>query len=213
MVRIPKIIHIIWIGKIEFPYKNNLNSYKKNNPKWKIIFWDNKNIPDIFNRKSYQKMNSYASKVDILRLEILYNYGGIYVDADSKCLKSLDILLDELTCFGMTGNNGNIANGTLGCMQKHSAFKELVFGLDSHIEKLSKLKLNKKKGIRIFNVAGTGYITRILRKYDDFIQIDKGCKKGNRRYIGTFEDKKVLKNGYIVHFNKKTWKKKKRIIL
>jgi len=213
MIKIPKSIHIIWIGERKFPYKSYFDSYKKKNPLWNITLWNNNNIPKILNKKNYKKMNSYAAKVDILRLEILYRYGGVYVDADSKCLKPLDNLFNGLTCFGMTGNNGNVANGTLGCTRKHIAFKELVYNLDKHIEKLSKLRLNRKYGISIFNVAGTGYITKILNKYADFTQIDKGCKKGNRKFIGTYSDEEVIKNGYILHLNKKTWNKKKRIIL
>ena len=209
MIKIPKIIHIIWIGHKEFPYTNYLQTYKKLNPTWKIKFWTNENIPKLLNEKAFNKMNSWAAKTDILRLEILYKYGGIYVDADSKCLKPLDSLIDNMTCFGMTGNHGNVANGTIGCTKNHEAFKDLVYNLDKHLQYLRTLKLNKKYGISIFNVAGTGYITKILSKYTDFIQIDKGLKKNTRKLIGTFKDKQVIENGYIVHKNAKSWKSKK----
>lgn len=209
MVKIPKIIHIIWIGPRQFPYSNYLKTYKILNPTWKIKFWHNDNMPKLINDKVFRKANSWALRADILRLELLYKYGGLYVDADSKCLKPLDSLIDNMTCFGMTGNHGNVANGTIGCTKNHEAFKELIYNLNKHLQYLRTLKLNKKYGISIFNVAGTGYITKILRKYNDFIQIDKGCKKGTRNLIGTFKDKKVIENGYIIHKNAKSWKAKR----
>jgi mannosyltransferase OCH1-like enzyme len=209
MIKIPKIIHIIWIGSKRFPYSRWKLTYERLNPTWEIKFWTNGKIPKLINQKAFIKANSWAAKADILRLELLYKYGGIYIDADSKCLKSLDSLIDNMTCFGMTGNHGNVANGTIGCTKNHQAFKELVYNLDKHLKYLKTLDVNKKYGISIFNIAGTGYITKILRKYPDFIQIDKGLKKKTRKLIGTFKDKEVLKSGYIVHKNAKSWKTKK----
>lgn len=213
MIKIPKIIHVIWIGPNHFPYKKNLESYKKLNKGWKINFITNDKIPKIINKSVYRKLNSWAAKVDLLRLEVLYKHGGLYVDADSTCLKPLAPLLNDLTLFGMTGNHGNVANGTIGCTKNHPALKELVFGVNTRISNLSKLKINKKIGISIYNVVGTGYITRILRRYSDFYQIDKGCKKGNRKLIGTIKDVDIIQTGYILHKNDRTWRRTKRIKL
>lgn len=209
MNKIPKIIHIIWIGPNKYPYSKYLDTYKNKNPEWIIKFWNNKNIPELINKFVYNKMTSYAAKADIIRLELLYKYGGLYVDADSKCLRNLNNLISGQTCLGMTGNKGNVANGTLACTKGHKAFKELVYGLESHIKYLATLKINEKMGISIFNVAGTGYITKILRKYPDFYQVDKGLKKGTRKLIGTFKDPDVVSNGYIIHKNAESWKSNK----
>ena len=39
------------------------------------------------NRDIYEKETDYACKADILRYEILYQYGGVYIDADIVLLK------------------------------------------------------------------------------------------------------------------------------
>ncbi|HNA61859.1 MAG TPA: glycosyltransferase, partial [Rhabdochlamydiaceae bacterium] len=40
----------------------------------------------------YKKSDNYAEKSDLLRYEILYQEGGIYVDHDVKCFQSFDSL-------------------------------------------------------------------------------------------------------------------------
>jgi len=207
MIMIPKLIHFIWIGDkaLSKHKKRNIKTYKLLNPEWKIKLWTNDNLPKIINTYTYNKVSSWAAKADILRLEILYKYGGLYTDIDSVCLKSLDELINNMTCFGMTGNHGNIANGTLGCIKKHKAFRILIENLDKHTLILEKKYNYKKKKISIFSIAGTRYITPILRKAKDFNQIDFGKKKGTRQFICTkFE--KDLSLCYIKHEIDLSWK-------
>ena len=42
------------------------------------------------NKEIYDSERNYGAKVDILRYEIIYNKGGIYIDADSIALKPFD---------------------------------------------------------------------------------------------------------------------------
>ncbi len=205
-IKIPKIIHFIWIGDkvLSDNKKKNIESYRSLNPLWEIKLWKNNNLPEIINKYTYKRVSSWAAKADILRLEILYKYGGLYTDIDSICLKPLDPLINNLTCFGMTGNHGNVANGTLGCLKKHSAFKDLVSNLDRNTVKLER----EFKRLNIFKIAGTKYITPRLRNCSDFKQIDIGKKKGSRKFIcSQFE--KDLSNCYIYHENDQSWKAKK----
>jgi hypothetical protein len=46
----------------------------------------------MFNRQKFDEAWNYALKADIARYEIIYRYGGVYVDADCACLRPLDIL-------------------------------------------------------------------------------------------------------------------------
>lgn len=108
---IPKILHQIWIGnftqnpRIVVGLESCEKIFKANN--WTYYFWDihrikkdpflSKFTDKIFNRavddNEYRKLIKYS---DILRLLILYRYGGLYIDADTICLKSFDDLLSEL---------------------------------------------------------------------------------------------------------------------
>lgn len=209
MILIPKIIHFIWIGDkpLSKHKKNNIKTYKRLNPEWEIKLWTNNNLPEIINKYTYNKVSSWAAKADVLRLEILYRYGGIYTDIDSKCLKPLNMLINNMRCFGMTGNHGNVANGTLGCIKKHKVFKKIVYGLDKHTLNLEQKYKEGKCKINIFSIAGTRYISPILRKDKDFRQIDYSKKKRTRRYICTHFEKN-LSQCYIYHELDLSWKGK-----
>ncbi len=147
-LKIPKVIHMIWIGPDECPYEESIDSYKRNNPDWEVRIWGNGTVSkfDIYNKWVYEKMTSWAGKADVLRLEILYNHGGLYVDMDSRCLKPLDSLVDGLVCFGMQGNSGGVGNGILGCIPRHPAFEKIVYGLEEHVKNYLKQKRILKKG-------------------------------------------------------------------
>lgn len=94
---IPKIIHYCWFGKAEksIEIKRCLNSLKKLD--FEIKEWNEDNYDISKNRfalKSYQD-KKWAFVSDYVRLDVLYNYGGIYVDTDVKILKSIsDQILD-----------------------------------------------------------------------------------------------------------------------
>ena len=76
--------------------------------------------------------NNFGEKSDILRLEILYQMGGIYVDMDFECLQNMDNLLQMIDNYntninlilGMS-NTGfcETNNAFIACKQKHSFLK------------------------------------------------------------------------------------------
>jgi len=73
--RIPKIVHLIWIGKKQRP--NTLTSWTinfvKSYPNWKVKIWDDNDIEklNLLNIKYYNKIPAMCGKADIARYEIL----------------------------------------------------------------------------------------------------------------------------------------------
>ncbi len=99
---IPKIIHQIWLGS-ELPdrYKRLCETWKAKHPAWQHILWTDKEAAALTmsNRSLYESMKNYGAKADILRYEILYQYGGLYVDTDFECLKPFDQLHHRFDFF------------------------------------------------------------------------------------------------------------------
>ncbi len=126
MARIPKIIHIMWLGgKLPNEYTRYVTSWATYHPEWTILFWtDNalnyhqgKEVMYTFdelaarlrrvrggerivvdvaqlrfdNRHFYDRALNYGEKSDILKWEIVYRFGGTYVDTDFECLQPLDV--------------------------------------------------------------------------------------------------------------------------
>lgn len=103
---IPKIIHIAWNDKNVLESKhplvvNGLLNIKKLNPDWDIQINDDKDI-DYYLKNNLTKSDynlikdiHIVAKSDIWRLYKIYNEGGLYVDIDRLCNKSIDSFLQD----------------------------------------------------------------------------------------------------------------------
>jgi hypothetical protein len=96
---IPKIIHQIWLGDKNEEIEKMMMSFKKYIKKytdWRYILWDEQKLTDLnmLNKDIYDEEKFYDCKSDIARLEILHQFGGVYIDSDVIWLenKSLETL-------------------------------------------------------------------------------------------------------------------------
>ena len=128
--KIPKKIHYIWIGGKEIPdkFKKNIETWRKYNPDYEIIRWDESNYD--FKKIDYMK-EAYEAQAwgfvpNYARLDIVYNHGGIYLDTDVEILKSFDCLLNDDVFMGM-GCADRINHGQgFGARKKHPIIAELM---------------------------------------------------------------------------------------
>ena len=126
---IPKIIHYCWFGGSELPdlAKNCIESWKKYCPKYEIIEWNENNIdltacPYIEEAYSQKK---WAFVSDFVRLYVLVNYGGIYLDTDVEIIKNLDCFLNQEAFTGLQTID-SISTGLLACQKNDKAFTEIL---------------------------------------------------------------------------------------
>ena len=93
---IPKKIHQIWLGTYDPPavFKESQESIKKYHPDWDYKLWRDADIEelDLQNKQFYNESTNYGERSDIARYEILYRYGGLYLDIDVVCLKPFNEL-------------------------------------------------------------------------------------------------------------------------
>lgn len=143
---IPKIIHYCWFGGNPIPEFNKkcIESWKKYCPDYEIIEWNEGNID--LNSNNYMK-EAYASRIwgfvpDVARLQIIYEYGGVYLDTDVELLKPLDDLLNNHAFMGI--ENGNTNTIALG----------LGFGAEKN-DPLIKILLDDYNGRRFIKSDGT----------------------------------------------------------
>lgn len=132
---VPKVIHYIWIGK-EMPelYKRCINSWHVYHPGWEVLKWDesafeNNDVPPYFSKAIKDK--KYAFAADYLRCYILYNQGGIYIDADMECIKCFSPLLSR-SFIGLEGPE-RLSNGVMGFEPKHKLIKKLLDFYDKNV--------------------------------------------------------------------------------
>lgn len=127
---IPKTIHYCWFGKKEMPLslQECIKSWKKYCPDYNIMEWNEENY-DIgrhrYTEEAYQS-GKYGFVTDIVRLDVLYEYGGIYFDTDVTLEKNIDDYL-RLKGFVATEKWGNInTGGGCGFIAGHPVLKELI---------------------------------------------------------------------------------------
>lgn len=96
-MQIPKKIHYCWFGKKEVPdrYKYYMETWYKNCPDYEFVKWDESNYnisSNLYTLQAYES-GKWGFVPDYIRLDILYNYGGIYLDMDVELKKNFDELL------------------------------------------------------------------------------------------------------------------------
>lgn len=117
---IPKTIHYCWLSGDPFPelIDNCINSWKKQLPDYEFILWDTNRFPMDENKwvKEAYEAKKYAFAADYIRLYVIYNYGGIYLDTDIQVLKSFNTLLHLPYFLGSEGNT-TIEAGVFGAQK------------------------------------------------------------------------------------------------
>ena len=142
--KIPKIIHQIWLGDQSKRPTSLIKTWIDQNPTWEHRLWTEVEVSELNLRckKQFDQNIHFAGKADILRYELLFNFGGFFIDADSECIRPLeDFLCDNITFAGYEHESGTqymnglglIANGYLGSV-KNNLLLDLIINHISQIE-------------------------------------------------------------------------------
>lgn len=189
-IKIPKIIHQLWIGPKPAP-TSFMKTWEEKHPDYEYIFWNEKELEKRgFNSELQNRiddMDAYNGKADILRWEILYHYGGVFLDADSICIESVDDLVEHGKCFAGYENEQIRGEGwtkgttqyddVLGRTHALIATGTMAFTKNHEIPRLAIewIKNNDvhelRTGRRAWRTVGPGLLTRLFhsRNWEDMI--------------------------------------------
>lgn len=127
--RIPKIIHYCWFGGKNIPanLQNCMKSWEKILVDYKFFRWDENNFDLTQNRFAFEasQLKKWAFVSDYVRLQALYNYGGIYLDTDVEILKSLDPFLKHSFFSGFESPK-QVASSLIGAEKENEWVLELL---------------------------------------------------------------------------------------
>ncbi len=127
---IPKVIHFCWFGRKPIPdkYRTWMESWHRFCPDYKVVEWneDNYDITKIaFMSQAYEK-GKWGFVSDYARLDIIYNYGGIYFDTDVELVQGVDDLLYQRGFAGFQ-SNGQVNFGLgFGAVKGLPLIKEIM---------------------------------------------------------------------------------------
>jgi len=159
---IPKIIHQLWIGDKPRPSKL-MDTWRDKNPDFEYICWNEEEMQKrkfIFKcQKKINEIEEINGKADIMRWEILYEYGGVFIDADSICVEPIDEELLSKKCFAgweqEQVRNGLIATGTMGFPINHPLVKAAIkWILENEVSQV-------KSNMMAWQSVGPGLLTRM----------------------------------------------------
>ena len=111
---IPKVIHYCWFGGNPLPKSAEkcIKSWQKYCSNYEIKRWDESNFDVTCNEycKFCYENKKWAFLTDYIRLKVIYDNGGVYLDTDVELLKNLDDLVKNGAYMGFEDEK-SIATG------------------------------------------------------------------------------------------------------
>src|SRR4051794_22782741 len=94
---IPRLLHQIWLGPDAWPEEAEVRrrTWIDHHPEWEHHLWTEETVPSGLRAEVYQRLRNPSERSDLLRLELLWRIGGVYVDTDVECLRPIGSLLDD----------------------------------------------------------------------------------------------------------------------
>lgn len=131
---IPRTFHSIWMGKqIPKEYVVFRQSWLTLHPGWTLREWSEGNMPVLANQREFDDARSYSEKSDIARVELLYKYGGVYIDTDFECFKNIEELIDSSELWVGQDEDDRICGGIMGSVAGHPFLAKVIAAIPTSI--------------------------------------------------------------------------------
>lgn len=164
---IPKTVHQIWLGgDLPKEHRAYRDSWQDHHPGWHFILWTEDTLAEmgitLVNQDLYDRAERLAPgsegqfRSDILRYELLYWYGGVYLDTDLSCQRPIDGLLKGHDMVAAFEDDTWVNNAFLAAVPAHP----LVAALIEHLP----ASVGANQGARPNVMTGPQYLTRIWRE-------------------------------------------------
>jgi mannosyltransferase OCH1-like enzyme len=157
---IPRKLHFVWMGPNPIPgnYIQNIEAWRVLHPGWTLTVWQDADVWPIHNREVFASAPEtplgYTLRADIFRHEVLFSFGGIYLDMDVEPVKALDDLRD-CEAFACDQGQGLLGTAVLGTVAHNPTWKRVIDALPASIA----------SGTVLAAQVGPDFITPIIRDH------------------------------------------------
>lgn len=190
---IPRIIHQIWVGPKPLPhdYAPLIEKIKSTHAGWEHRLWTEESLPDGMIRTEWRdKLRFPAERADLLRLELLYKYGGVYLDVDFDVHKPLDQLLHIAPIVIADLKPGRVNNAFMAAVAGHP----LIHAMIMEAKPAEQFGLDK-------GACGPFFVDRMLAPHKESDQVK--ILPPASFYPSRPED---MSGSYAVHIGHRSWK-------
>jgi hypothetical protein len=166
---IPRTFHHIWLGPDPLPDDHLpwIETWKRHHRKWEFMLWTEENLPDDPIRPEIaERLRAPVERADILRLEILYRHGGVYLDTDLECLRPLDDELRGEDFVGVCHKPGRITNTAIAAAPGHPLLEEAL----RNVQPMEMYWTSSSE--RLKEVAGPLLLERLVVDYPEVKLLD-----------------------------------------
>jgi mannosyltransferase OCH1-like enzyme len=135
---IPRIIHQIWVGGDPLPeqYRHWHEALVTTNPDWLVVLWDDiRSHPIRDMSELWGKYEKPACVSNRLRLDLLYRFGGLYLDMDFEPISPIGDTFDGQGAVCAFQDGARICNAFLGAPPKHPWIKWQIDNFDTFDQK------------------------------------------------------------------------------
>lgn len=207
---IPKIINYCWFGGKDLPEKDRkcIDSWKKFCPDYKIIEWNESNYDlkkNAYMNEAYT-MKKWGFVPDYARFDIIYNFGGIYLDTDVEIIKPIDELITNEAFMGFE-DGINISVG-IGFGAKPG--NKIILGLRDMYENIHFINSDGSLNLKPSPAYITDYLVAKGLKQNNSEQFIDNVRIYPRDYFSPkdyiSEKINVTKNTYAIHLFNASWK-------
>ncbi|MFN6254490.1 MAG: glycosyltransferase family 32 protein [Acetobacteraceae bacterium] len=227
---IQKMLHHVWLGPNEIPERDLVwigaaqRAVRRNSEDWQCVLWVNSKtnasrysdlgaslVPELFNQQMFNEIPTlfkgntvYVVQSDIVRMEMICRYGGVYIDTDVELFKPLGPLLDGVELAYANEWGESPGNYCFAAKANHPAMWTCLRELEGHF---NQMKQGGRVQKDVLGLAGPIYLSRQLLKYQPVIwphrvfnplcymqNPDKvvkwpECSYGNHRYDGKWYER------------------------
>lgn len=169
-------------------------TWKRHHPDWEMRLWTEDELPELTHPEAFAKGRNHSERSNVLRYELLWRLGGVYIDTDMECRRPIDPILEGVSVFAGNTRPGRIGSAIIGSVPGHPAFERAVELVPRGVD----------AGGRQTEETGPGFLTSILTDFDDVTVFEPAYFYPYRH------DEKHLSgadfpDAYAVHHWSKTW--------
>jgi mannosyltransferase OCH1-like enzyme len=170
---LPRVFHQIWVG--DGPVPERFDAYRESwgrlHPDWEIRLWRDGDLPKLRNRALFDQAKRFVPaanvgqfRADVARYELLWRFGGVYVDVDFEALKPIDDLLGGVGCFAAWEVQDRwVNNAVMGAMPGHPFVWRLIDKLTESVV--------RRPGQTPNLLSGPHYLTRLYRRHPQGVTV------------------------------------------